>query len=56
MKIWVVTAISCRECNSVHVASFDHDPTESEISNVSDECGGMNCIETVVTETELDER
>lgn len=53
MKIWVVFAISCRECRSGATATFDHLPSEKEIKKVTDECGGMFCIREHIIETVL---
>lgn len=40
MKIWIVIAKSCDECNSLAVAVYDHEPKEEEKDIVVQECGG----------------
>lgn len=53
MKIWVVLALSCSDCNSVGIATFDHEPTEAEEQKVAERIGGMYCIGTYTIETEV---
>jgi hypothetical protein len=53
MKIWVVVAVSCSECNSMGVRSFDHQPSEDEVSSVVDKIGGMYCIRAHTFETKV---
>ena len=47
-EIWIVTAISCIDCNCIGVASFAHKPSEEEIMSVKNHIGGMTCITTII--------
>jgi len=51
--MWIVVAISCSDCNSMAVASFDHRPSEDEVNAVSKTIGGMYCITEYIFESQL---
>ncbi len=53
MDVWVVVSRSCADCDTISVASFDHEPTEGEKDTVTDSCGGMYCIGTFCFKTEI---
>ena len=56
MEIWVVTAISCENCNSACVATYDYKPTQKEIDAVVKECGDMFCIRSYAVETVVNDK
>jgi hypothetical protein len=46
MKVWVVVANSCSDCNEMGLAVFNHNPSTDEKNKVSYFIGGMTCIHT----------
>lgn len=52
MKLWVVVATSCSDCNSIGAAAFDHKPSDEEVEVVKSHIGGMFCIKEHVFELE----
>lgn len=53
MKIWVVVAVSCSDCNSIGAAAFDHEPSEAERHVISADIDGMFCVTEHVFGLEL---
>ena len=45
---FVLVCSSCSECNKQAVGLFDHDPTATEVAEVSNKIGGMRCIDDKV--------
>ncbi len=44
--IWVASSTSCKDCNVMATATFDHIPTEEDKENIEEKMGGMQCIIT----------
>jgi hypothetical protein len=55
MTTWVVLSVSCKDCNSMALGVYDHEPTEEDIDDVNGICGGMLCIKNHVIVVDKDE-